>query len=40
MEPMMLVAILAGCMVAVGAGVYVAIQGSKCNKKDDGDGPG
>jgi hypothetical protein len=34
MEPMLMLAVGLSCMVAVGAGIYVAIQGSKMKDQD------
>jgi hypothetical protein len=37
MEPTIMIAIFVSCGVAVGAGVFVAIQGSKKNNQDEGE---
>ncbi|MBO6514487.1 MAG: hypothetical protein JJ974_11030 [Phycisphaerales bacterium] len=41
MEPGLMIAVMVSCMVAVGAGVFVAIQGSKsAGKKGDNQSQG
>lgn len=37
MEPMLMIAVGISCMVAVGAGVFVAIQGSKKKNQENGE---
>jgi hypothetical protein len=37
MEPGIMIAVFISCGVAVGAGIFVAIQGSKQNEKCDKD---